>query len=302
MCDRCAERFGGADPARADARGAGVPRGVGRRLPPRDARARRRARRREHHLPAPVDRGRARDLGLEHGRVAPGPHDLCHRSVLEALERGRRPVRAALREAAARDLRPARRRRAALAAELRAHRRRDSRSRVGDRGRARGGHRRSVDVGLRGVRQHDSARHARRAPRLGGSERGADRPVAEADRGRARPRSRSPHDAPARRAAERRGRDGRRRSRRGRRRARDCDRRDRGAACERRATRLRRRRARPAGSPRSMRPSAGRRSARGRAKSWQSWRARPRTPRTIAWPALPSCARSASASTTWSSA
>ena len=69
-CDRCAERFGGPIPARADAGGAGVPRGVGRRLPARGGRARRRARRREHDLPAAGDRGHARHRRLGRGRGA----------------------------------------------------------------------------------------------------------------------------------------------------------------------------------------------------------------------------------------
>ena len=60
-------------PARARRRGAGVPRGVGRRLPARGGRARRRARRREHDLPAAGDRGRARHLRLERSsRRCPG--------------------------------------------------------------------------------------------------------------------------------------------------------------------------------------------------------------------------------------
>ena len=107
---------------RAHTRSKGVPRVVGRRLLARDAGARRGARRQEHRLPSAVDRRAAGDLRLEHGRVASGVAHLRHRPVLEALERAGGSVRPPLREAAPRDVRAARRRVAALAAELRPHR------------------------------------------------------------------------------------------------------------------------------------------------------------------------------------
>ena len=68
-CERCAERFGGPIPAELVG-GAGLPGGVGRRLPPRDARARRRARRLERDLPPALDRGHAGARRLERGRGA----------------------------------------------------------------------------------------------------------------------------------------------------------------------------------------------------------------------------------------
>ena len=105
----------------ADAGGTGLPRGVRRRLPARGRRARRRTRRQQHHLPAAGHGGDAGDLRLGLGRVAAGVDDVCDRSVLEALGRAGRPVRQPLRAPAARDLRPPRSRRAAVAAELRAH-------------------------------------------------------------------------------------------------------------------------------------------------------------------------------------
>ena len=231
-CERCAERFGGADPGGAHARGAGVPRVVGRRLPARGPRACRRARREEHRLPAALDRGHARHLRLEPRRGAAGPRDLRDRSVLEALERGGRPVRAPLRAAAARDVRAARRRLAALAAELRADGGGDPRARGRGRRRARGGSRRPVDVGLRGVRAHDASRDARCRAGVGGGERRAHRAAP----------ARGARDARARDADERRRRDGGRRGRRGGRRARGRDRRDRLAPRGGRTARLRRRR------------------------------------------------------------
>ena len=70
--------------------------------------------------------------------VASGADDVRDRSVLEALGRAGRPVRQPLRAPAARDLRPPRGRRAAVAAELRAHPRRDPGARGSRRRRARG--------------------------------------------------------------------------------------------------------------------------------------------------------------------
>ena len=163
---------------------------------------------------------------------AAGADDVRDRSVLEALERAGGSVRAPVREAAPRDVRPPRRRRAALAAELRSHRGRDSRARGRGRRRARGGRRRSLDVGLRGVRAHDEPRHAGCTAGLGGDQRRADRPHAAADRGRgaAVRGSRAAHVARARAAAQRRGRVGAGRRRRRGRQARDRDRRDRRTA------------------------------------------------------------------------
>ena len=97
-----------ADPRGADARGAGLSRGVGRRFPARDARARLRARRLERDLPPALDRGNAGALRLERGRLAARPDHARHRPVLEALGRLGRGVRPPLRPAAARDGRPAR--------------------------------------------------------------------------------------------------------------------------------------------------------------------------------------------------
>ena len=56
----------------SDTGGAGVPRGVARRLPPRDDRARLVARRQEHDLPAAADRRAARRQRLGRRRLAPG--------------------------------------------------------------------------------------------------------------------------------------------------------------------------------------------------------------------------------------
>ena len=181
-CDHCRERFGAEISVRADAGGARVPGGVGCRLPPRGRRARCRARRREHDLSPPGDRGHARHLRLEHGRVASGPDDLRDRPVLEALERTGRPVRAPLRALAPRDVRAARRPLAVVAPQLRPDARRDSRARGGDRRRAGGRHRGSLDVGLRGVRPHVVARDTRRAGRVGGGHGSAHRRAGARDR------------------------------------------------------------------------------------------------------------------------
>ena len=167
-CERCEERFGGADPGRADARGAGVSRGVGRRLPARGrSRTSPRAAARTRSACCPSTEGNHGISDWNDVASLPGLDDVRDRSVLEALERAGRAVRAPLRAAAARDVRAPRRRGAALAAELRARRRRDPRARGGARRRARGGHRRSLDVGLRGVRKHDAPRDPGLAARSG---------------------------------------------------------------------------------------------------------------------------------------
>ena len=129
----------------------------------------------------PATDGQPGHLGLEQRRGAAGADDVRDRSVLEALERAGRAVRAAVCAAAARDLRAARCRGTALAAELRARRRRDSRARGCSRGRARRGCRRSLDVGLRGVRAHDAPCDAGRTARLGGDQRCAHRPTRARD-------------------------------------------------------------------------------------------------------------------------
>ena len=293
-CERCAERFGGPIPAELHARGAGVPRVVGRRLPARGARARRRARREEHGLPAAVDRRDARHLRLEPRRVAAGPHDVRDRPVLEALERVGRPVRAPLREAAARDVRAARRRLAALAAELRADGGRDPRARGGGCGGARGGGRRPLDVGLRGVRAHDAPRDAGRSAGLGRGERRAHAAQAASPR--------SAHDARARDADERRT-TRRWRTRSPRRATRSPPRSTRSSRGSRAGGRLVYVGRRHVGQARRARRggAAGRRSARRPARSSRSSPATARTRKTTPSAARPRSARSPSAPRTrWS--
>ena len=107
------------------------------------------------------------------------------------------------------------------------------------------GRRRPLDVGLRGLRAHDVARHARRAARLGGGERGAHGSAAGGDDRGGAPRPRRPRpalDARPRPPPERGGRDGSGCGRRGGRRAQRRDRRDRRAHAPRRPADLRRRR------------------------------------------------------------
>ena len=126
-CDRCAERFGGPVPARAHARGAGA--SARRRSSTSCARSPTHVAERGGSNTIcllPVDRGHAGPRRLERGRRPPGSGDARDGSVLEALGRGGRPVRAPLRPPAARDGRPSRRRRAALGAELRPRRGRTS--------------------------------------------------------------------------------------------------------------------------------------------------------------------------------
>ena len=102
-CDRCAERFGGPVPGELtpevrrfrEASVVDFLREV--------TRSRRGARRLEHDLPAARDRGHAGPRRLERGRCPPGSGDAGDGSVLEALGRGGRPVRAPLRPPAARD-------------------------------------------------------------------------------------------------------------------------------------------------------------------------------------------------------
>ena len=95
-CAHCAERFGGSVPGRAAHPRCGP--SARRRSSTSCARWSRSSPLRggrEHDLPAPRDRGHAGHLGLEHRRVAARPDDVRHRSVLEALGRAGRPVRAA---------------------------------------------------------------------------------------------------------------------------------------------------------------------------------------------------------------
>ncbi len=161
-CDRCAERFGGPVPGELTPGGAALPRGIGRRLPPRGHRSRCGARRLEHGLPAARDRRHAGPRRLERGRRPPGFGDAGDGSVLEALGRGGRPVRAPLRPPAARDGRPSRRRRAALGAELRPRPVGHPGARGGRGSGPRGRRRRPLDVGVRGLSAHDLPCHARR--------------------------------------------------------------------------------------------------------------------------------------------
>ena len=131
-CDRCAERFGGPVPGGADAEVQALPRGVGRRLPrARWSRTSPRAAA-EHDLPAALDRGHAGARRLERGRGrCPAWTTLVTDPYWKHWDELGGAVRAPLRPAAARDGRPARRRGAALGAELRAHARRHPRPRGG---------------------------------------------------------------------------------------------------------------------------------------------------------------------------
>ena len=156
-CDHCAERFGGPIPGGADARGAGLPRGVGRRLPPRDARARRRARRRERDLPPALDRGNAGALRLGRGRLAAGPDHARHRPVLEALGRlgGGRSC-AASRGCCARPPTATESERSSGCRASASTREDIPDLEAAIAGDARRRRRRHLDVGLRGLRAHDA--------------------------------------------------------------------------------------------------------------------------------------------------
>jgi len=143
----CAERFGRSRAGRVDAGGAGVPRGVGRRIPARSRRARPLRAAREHGLPVPATGG---NHGISDWNLVaelPGLATFATDPYLEVLERIGRAVRAPLRAVAARDLRAARSAVAALAAELRPHPRRDPRARGSGRCSTRRRDRRPVDVG-----------------------------------------------------------------------------------------------------------------------------------------------------------
>ena len=173
-----------ADPGRAHARGAGLSRGVGRRLSARDARARHRARRLERDLPAALDGGHAGARRLERGRLAARLDDA--RRPIRTGSTGTssaESVRAPVRPAPTRDRGPPRRHGAALGAQLRPHARGHPRPRSCDLGSARGRSRRPLDVGVRGLWPHDVSRDTRRAAGLGRGERGPHGPAPDRDDG-----------------------------------------------------------------------------------------------------------------------
>ena len=164
-CDRCAERFGGPVPGELTPGGAAF----------REESVVDFLREIVDHVAArgganticllPATEGTQGLADWDEVAAHPGPGDARDGSVLEALGRAGRAVRAPLRPPPARDGRASRRRRAALGAELRPRRDDIPELEAAVAARARGRRRRPLDVGLRGVPPHDriSRRPTRRS-------------------------------------------------------------------------------------------------------------------------------------------